>query len=67
MWVTLDLSEPKKNSGWIIDGTNQYHEMYQNLHAVVLMGYLENKVTVMDLLKGKAEHDKQDSLKVRKS
>ncbi|PYF01857.1 C39 family peptidase [Ureibacillus chungkukjangi] len=62
MWVTLDLSEPRKNSGWIIDGTDQYHEMYQNLHAVVLMGYSENKVTIMDPLKGKVEHDKQDFL-----
>ncbi|RHW37689.1 hypothetical protein D1B33_08225 [Lysinibacillus yapensis] len=59
IWVTLDLSEPQKNNGWFIEGTDTYHEMYQNLHSVVLTGHSEDKVTVMNPLKGYELHDKE--------
>lgn len=52
VWVTLDLTEPRMDGGWVIDGTNDYHEMYENLHVVVLTGHLGDKVVVMDPLKG---------------
>ncbi|MGE7691870.1 C39 family peptidase [Lysinibacillus sp. NPDC097214] len=53
-WVTLDLSEPKKDlaKGWIYEGETVPHEAYMNLHAVVLTGHLGDKVVVMDPLKG---------------
>jgi len=53
-WVTLDLSEPKRNldKGWIYEGEKVPHEAYMNLHAVVLTGHLGDKVVVMDPLKG---------------
>lgn len=53
-WVTLDLSEPKRNlaKGWIYEGEKVPHAAYMNLHAVVLTGHLGDKVVVMDPLKG---------------
>lgn len=52
VWVTLDLTPPRTEGGWIIEGTGTYHKMYQNLHAVVLTGHLKDKVVVMNPLKG---------------
>jgi len=52
VWVTLDLTQPHIEGGWTIEGTNRYHSMYTNLHAVVLTGHLKDKVVVMDPLKG---------------
>lgn len=52
IWVTLDLTKPRTNGGWIIDGTNTFHNKYQNLHAVVLTGHVHDSVVVMDPLKG---------------
>lgn len=51
-WVTLDLTRPRVEGGWTIDGTTIFHPMYKNLHAVVLTGHLVDKVVVMDPLKG---------------
>ncbi|WP_431029722.1 C39 family peptidase [Lysinibacillus sp. LZ02] len=58
-WVTLDLSEPRTKGGWIITGTNTFHDMYVNLHAVVLVGVGEHEVEVMDPLKGIVKLNKQ--------
>lgn len=52
VWVTLDLTEPRTKGGWFIEGTKNYHAMYQNLHAVVLTGSLGDNVVAMDPLKG---------------
>ncbi|WP_349661066.1 C39 family peptidase [Lysinibacillus zambalensis] len=53
-WVTLDLSEPKRDldKGWVYEGETVPHKAYMNLHAVVLTGHLGDKVVVMDPLKG---------------
>lgn len=58
-WVTLDLSKPKTNGGWTITGTNTFHPMYTNLHAVVLVGIDGDHVEVMDPLKGIVQLNKQ--------
>lgn len=58
-WVTLDLSNPKTNGGWTITGTNTFHPMYTNLHAVVLVGIDGYNVEVMDPLKGIVQLNKQ--------
>lgn len=52
VWVTLDLSPPKYNKGWIFEGESVKQKGYSNLHAVVLTGHMDNKVVVMDPLKG---------------
>ncbi|MFJ7737556.1 C39 family peptidase [Lysinibacillus sp. NPDC097287] len=61
VWVTLDLSSPKKNKGWIYDG--EQREGYSNLHAVVLTGHLDGKVVVMDPLKGYVTYNEDQFFK----
>lgn len=51
-WVTIDLKKPRTNGSWIVNGTNKKHLIYRNLHAVVLTGYENGKVTIMNPLKG---------------
>jgi len=53
VWVTLDFSPPNKDGGWYIKGTNEFHSSITNLHAVVLNGWEEGKVHIMNPLKGK--------------
>lgn len=56
-WVTIDWKEPRKSGYWVIEGTDQKHGIYKNLHAVVLTGYQNGKVTIMDPLKGMVKID----------
>lgn len=57
VWVTLDLSKPRTYGSWIIEGTETKHDAFVNLHAVVLTGYEDGKVFVMDPLHGYLSHD----------
>jgi len=59
VWVTLDLSKPRTYGSWIIEGTETKHEAFVNLHAVVLTGYQDGKVFVMDPLHGYLSHDEE--------
>jgi len=52
VWVTLDLSPPVKRGGWYIERKNEFHSSYTNLHAVVLNGWKNGKVHIMNPLKG---------------
>lgn len=52
VWVTKDLSAPVKRGGWYIDETNEFHASFTNLHTVVLHGWKDGEVYVMDPLKG---------------
>lgn len=56
MWVTLDLTKPQTKEGWYIEGTMKKMSMYRNLHVVVLTGYDDGKVIVMDPLHGYVSH-----------
>ncbi len=56
-WVTLDLSEPKLNGHWYLKDTGEYYQAYTNLHVVVLNGYKDDIVHVMDPLKGQVEYN----------
>lgn len=56
VWVTLDLSPPILSGGWYIDGTDEFHPSFTNLHTVVLDGWKGGEVTVMDPLKGLVTH-----------
>lgn len=58
-WVTLDLSAPQRKEGWTIKGTDEVVTMYRNLHVVVVTGYENGKVIVMDPLKGYVAHDEE--------
>lgn len=57
VWVTLDLSKPRTYGSWTIQGTDTKHNAFVNLHAVVLTGYEDGKVFVMDPLHGYLSHD----------
>lgn len=58
IWVTLDLSPPKVKGGWIMEETGEYHQMYQNLHTMVLLSVGNTTVEVMDPRKGLITLDK---------
>lgn len=62
-WVTLDLSSPKMKNGWTLKGTDKVIKMYRNLHVVVVTGYENGKVIVMDPLKGYVAHDEDKFFK----
>lgn len=57
IWVTIDLKKPRTNGNWIINKTNENHPIFRNLHAVVLTGYKNGKVTVMNPLEGNQSID----------
>lgn len=57
IWVTLDLSKPLLKYSWYITDTNQKFIAPINLHAVVLNGYDEKNVFVMNPLKGEMTYD----------
>jgi uncharacterized protein YvpB len=58
IWITLSLQKPKITYGWYLFSTNKYFAAPVNLHAVVLTGYDENKLFVMDPLRGQVTYDK---------
>jgi uncharacterized protein YvpB len=57
IWVTLDLSVPNLNSHWYLSDTGEYYKAYTNLHVVVLNGYKDGVVHVMNPLKGQVEYN----------
>lgn len=56
-WITLDLTPPKMNYGWYFNDTGEYHSAPVNLHVVVLNGYEDGIVHVMNPLKGQVTYD----------
>lgn len=57
IWITLDLSSPSLGGRWYLSDTGEYYKAYTNLHAVVLNGYKEDVVHVMNPLKGQVEYN----------
>lgn len=60
VWVTLDLSPPIKRGGWYMEGTNEFHPSFTNLHAVVLNGWTKGKVHIMNPLEGQQSVSEED-------
>lgn len=58
-WTTIDWKKPLTNGHWIIEGTNKKHPIFMNLHAVVLTGYADGKVTIMNPLSGNETIDEK--------
>ena len=56
IWVTLDLSKPSLKGQWYLSDTGKSYKAYTNLHAVVLKGYKDGIVSVMNPLKGQVTH-----------
>lgn len=59
VWVTLDLSPPVTSGGWYIEGTDEFHTSFTNLHSVVLDGWEDGNVYVMDPLKGRVNYPEE--------
>ncbi|NBI30098.1 C39 family peptidase [Chengkuizengella marina] len=57
VWVTIDLKKPRLNIEWYFHDTGEYFLGPSNLHVMVLHGYDQNNVHVMDPLKGKMVYD----------
>lgn len=57
VWMTLTLDEPRFNFSWYIHETEELFKAPVNLHASVLNGYFDDKVHVMDPLKGQVIYD----------
>lgn len=56
-WITLELDKPRFNYSWHLHESGDIFQAPTNLHTVVLMGYENNKVIVMNPLKGKISYD----------
>lgn len=59
-WVTLDLSKPKLNYSWYLNDTGELFKAPINLHTVVLTGYGDGEVYVMNPLKGQVSYKADD-------
>ncbi|OME78728.1 hypothetical protein BK120_23640 [Paenibacillus sp. FSL A5-0031] len=57
VWITLDLSKPQINAGWYLNDSGEYFPAPVNLHVVVLNGYEENLVHVMNPLEGQVTYN----------
>lgn len=57
VWVTLDLGKPRLNYTWYFHDSGEKFTAPVNLHAVVLNGYDEKKVHVMNPLVGQMTYD----------
>lgn len=57
IWITLDLSSPTLDGHWYLSDTGEYYKAYTNLHVVVLNGYKEDVVHVMNPLKGQVQYN----------
>ncbi|AST93473.1 MULTISPECIES: C39 family peptidase [Sutcliffiella] len=64
IWTTLDLSPPRMNSHWYLQDSGQYYEAQTNLHVVVLNGFTDDKVHVMNPLIGQVTYDAEAFFRV---
>lgn len=58
-WTTLDLKKPHTKGFWVIEETKEKHSIYLNLHVVVVTGYQNGKVFIMNPLKGNEVIDEE--------
>lgn len=60
LWVTRDMDVVNYNYSWVLDdGSKTVYKAASNLHAVVITGYNEREVKVMDPLKGTINYDRK--------
>ncbi|MFS1514438.1 C39 family peptidase [Chengkuizengella sp. SCS-71B] len=57
VWATIDLKKPKLDIAWYFYDSGEYFLAPSNLHVMVLHGYDQNNVHVMDPLKGEVMYD----------
>lgn len=59
IWTTINQKDPQFNYSWYVNGTDKKIDVIRNSHTVVLSGYSEDEVYVMDPLKGNVAYPKQ--------
>ncbi|HAM80142.1 C39 family peptidase [Ornithinibacillus bavariensis] len=59
IWTTIDQRDPLFNYSWYIRDTDKRIDVLRNSHTVVLTGFSENQVFVMDPLKGNIAYPKK--------
>lgn len=58
-WTTIDLETPRINYSWYLNNTKEEYQAYVNLHCMILTGFDNDTVTVIDPLKGKVAYNKK--------
>ncbi|MED4014562.1 C39 family peptidase [Sutcliffiella cohnii] len=64
VWTTLDLSPPRFNYNWFLQEDGQNYDAKTNLHVVVLNGFTDDKVHVMNPLIGQVTYDAEAFFRV---
>lgn len=59
IWVTLELDQPKIKYSWYFSDTNELFQAPVNLHCVVLNGYKDDEMFVMNPLKGQVTYNEK--------
>lgn len=57
IWITIDLKKPWSDHSWYFHDSEEYFSAIGNSHTVVLNGYDESNVYVMDPLKGQVTYN----------
>jgi uncharacterized protein YvpB len=60
VWVTRELTAGNFTYGWYLEADDSYFEAPTNLHCMVIHGYSEAGLYVMDPLKGDMIYDPND-------
>lgn len=66
IWTTIDQREPLFNYSWYVNGTDKSIDIIRNSHTVVLTGFSETEVYVMDPLKGNVAYPKNRFFEIYK-
>jgi uncharacterized protein YvpB len=59
VWTTINQNEPMFNYSWYVADTDKSIDVIRNSHTVVLTGFSEDNVYVMDPLKGNVAYPRE--------
>lgn len=59
VWATIDMEFPLYGAKWLNSATGLYFRWIDHEHCLVLVGYSEDGVTVLDPLEGLVEYDRE--------
>lgn len=65
VWTSMNLLVPYISTSWIYEPTGETIYWKANEHAVVIIGYTEDKVIISDPLSGKAKYQSKSIFKER--
>ena len=65
VWTSMYLAVPYISQSWIYEPTGETIYWKANEHAVVIIGYTEDKVIISDPIDGKAKYQSKSIFKER--